>query len=115
MIREDIPDLLKERRKELRLTLEEAGKRLGVSKTTYRDYENGTLLVSNMKFEKIIALSTFLKMTPNDLFGLNRNILFEFNKHQFKNVTFYILNNCVNDLTEDEKKYLIKSIKLICK
>ena len=34
MIRKDINELLKNRRKELNLTLEEAAKLLGVSKTT---------------------------------------------------------------------------------
>ena len=70
MIRKDIPELLKNRRKELNLTLEEAGKLLGVSKTTYRDYENGVLLVDNMKIKKLIPLSLFLDIYPNDLFDL---------------------------------------------
>ena len=116
MIRKDITELLKKRRKELNLTLEEAGKRLGVSKTTYRDYENGVLLVDNMKIEKLIPLSLFLNIYPNDLFDLiTYDGYSKFNKYQFKAImTTAILYN-VTDFSEEEKSYLIKSIELICK
>ncbi len=116
MIRKDITELLKNRRKELDLTLEEAAKMLGVSKTTYRDYENGVLLVKNMKIEKIIPLSLFLDIYPNELFDL---VTYEgyckFNKYQFKELMIASINYNVSDFTEDEKQYLIKSIELICK
>ena len=116
MIRNDIPELLKKRRKELNLTLEEAGKRLGVSKVTYRDYENGTLLISNMKIEKLIPLSLFLNIYPNDLFDLMTYEGYsKFNKYQFKDLMITAILNTVTDFTEDEKQYLIKSIELICK
>ena len=116
MIRNDIPNLLKKRREELGLTLEEASKRLGVSKTTYRDYENGVLLVENMKIEKLIPLSLFLNIYPNELFDL---VTYEgyskFNKYQFKELMITAILYTVTDFTEDEKNYLIKSIELICK
>lgn len=115
MIRKDIPDLLKKRRNELNLTLEEAGKRLGVSKTTYRDYENGVLKINNMKMEKIISLSIYLDMLPNNLFNFGITTEFiQFNKYQFKEYMSNALRYCVNDLSEEEKNYLIKSIELIC-
>ena len=116
MIRKDIATLLKNRRKELNLTLEDAGKILGVSKTTYRDYENGVLLVDNMKIEKIIPLSLFLNIYPNELFDL---VTYEgyskFNKYQFKELMITAIKFTVTDFTEDERQYLIKSIELICK
>lgn len=116
MIRQDIPDLLKKRRKELDLTLEEAAKRLGVSKTTYRDYENRVLLVNNMKIDKLIPLSLYLGMLPNNLFDLGTtNEFIKFNKYQFKEIMIRLLDVSVNDLTKDEKDYLKKSIELICK
>ena len=116
MIRKDITELLKNRRKELNLTLEEAGKLLGVSKTTYRDYENGVLLVDNMKIEKLIPLSLFLNIYPNDLFDLMTYEGYtKFNKYQFKEIMITAILNTVTDFTEDEKNYLIKSIELICK
>lgn len=116
MIRNDITTLLKKRRKELNLTLEEAGKRLGVSKTTYRDYENGVLLVNNMKIDKLIPLSLFLDMLPNELFDLEKNNDFvKYNKYQFKELMIKAIKYAVDDLNEEEKKYLIKSLELICK
>ncbi len=116
MIRKDIAILLKNRRKELNLTLEEAAKRIGVSKTTYRDYENGVLLVNNMKIEKLIPLSLYLDMLPNDLFDLKiLNEYSKLNKYQFKELMTKVILYTVTDLNEEEKNYLIKSIELICK
>lgn len=116
MIRKDIATLLKNRRNELNLTLDEAAKRLGVSKTTYRDYENGVLLINNMKIDKLIPLSLYLDMLPNDLFEIeNVSEFVTFNKYQFKELMTKTILYTVKDLTEEEKKYLIKSLELICK
>ena len=116
MIRKDVPDLLKARRKNLNLTLEEAAKILGVSKTTYRDYENGVLLIGNMKIEKLVPLSLFLNIYPNELFDLATYEGYsKFNKYQFKELMITAIKYNVPDFTEDEKQYLIKSIELICK
>lgn len=116
MIRKDIPLLLKNRRKELNLTLEEAGKILGVSKTTYRDYENGVLLVKNMKLEKLVPLSLYLDMLPNNLFDFNiPTEHVELNREQFKAFMTKAIIYTAKDLSEEEKNYLIKSVELICK
>ena len=116
MIRKDISTLLKNRRKELNLSLEEAAKRIGVSKTTYRDYENGVLLVDNMKIEKLIPLALYLDVYPNNLFELDVSSEYAtFTKFQFKELMTKAINNIVEDLTEEEKNYLIKSLELICK
>lgn len=116
MIRKDIATLLKNRRKELNLSLEEAGKRIGISKTTYRDYENGVLLVDNMKIEKLVPLALYLDIYPNNLFEIGfTSDSTTFTKFQFKELMTKAINNVVEDLTEDEKQYLIKSFELICK
>lgn len=116
MIRKDIPILLKNRRKELSLTLEEAGKRLGVSKVTYRDYENGVLLVKNIKIEKLMHLCIYLDMLPNELFDIECASEFvTLNKCQLKELMTKVILYTVKDLTEEEKNYLIKSLELICK
>ena len=105
MIRNDIPNLLKQKRIEKGLTLEEASKILGVSKTTYRDYENGVLLVDNMKIEKLIPLSLFLNIYPNDLFDLiSYDGYSKFNKYQFKELMITAILYTVTDFTEEEKK-----------
>lgn len=116
MIRNDIPLLLKKKREEKGLTLEQAGKLLGVSKVTYRDYENGFLLIKNMKIDKLIPLAFFLDLLPNQIFNIDSpNFNYNLNKSQFKEFAITLLKNNVIDLNDDDKKYLIKSIELICK
>ena len=50
---------LKERRKELNLTLEDVGNYVGVGKSTVRKWENGD--IANMKRDKIVSLAKILK------------------------------------------------------
>ena len=115
MLREDLPLLLKKKRKEKGLTLEQAGKLLGVSKVTYRDYENEVLLIKNMKIEKLIPLAFFLDMLPNQIFNIDTsNFKYEINKTQYKEFATTLLRNNVIDLSDEDKQYLIKSIELIC-
>lgn len=115
MLRTDIPLLLRNKRLEKGLTLEQAGKLLGVSKTTYRDYENEVLLIENIKIEKLIPLAFFLDLLPNQLFNINSpNFKYNLNKSQFKEFVTTLLKNNVNDLNDEDKQYLIKSIELIC-
>lgn len=61
----DIGKIIKDRRLELGLTLEEIGKSVGVSKSTVQKWENG--YISNMKRDKISALSKILDISPVSL------------------------------------------------
>ncbi len=54
--------MIKQRRAELGLTLEEIGNAVGVSKSTVKKWEDG--FISNMKRDKIALLSKALKMNP---------------------------------------------------
>ena len=63
----DIGKLLKEKRKEKKLTLEEAGKLIGVSKVTYRDYELNN--IKSARMDKLGAIAKFLEMSPEQLFN----------------------------------------------
>ena len=115
MIRDDIPLLLKKKRKEKGLTLERAGNLLGVSKVTYRDYENGVLQIKNMKIDKLIPLAFFLDLLPNQLFNIDTpNFKYNLNKSQYKEFATTLLKNNVIDIDDEDKQYLIKSIELIC-
>lgn len=58
----DIGKLISERRKALGLTLEDIGKVVGVSKSTVQKWEKG--YISNMKRDKIAALSKILDISP---------------------------------------------------
>ncbi len=58
----DIGKLIHQRRKELNLTLEEVGHAVGVVKSTVKKWEDG--YIANMRRDKIVALSTILKIDP---------------------------------------------------
>lgn len=57
-----IGNIIKDRRLELNLTLEEVGNAVGVSKSTVQKWENG--FISNMKRDKISALAKVLNINP---------------------------------------------------
>jgi len=58
----EIGNLIKERRLELKLTLEEVGEAVGVGKSTVRKWETG--LIKNMKRDKIALLAKSLDISP---------------------------------------------------
>lgn len=58
----DIGKMIKQRRQELGLTLEDIGKAVGVGKSTVRKWECGQ--IENMKRDKISALAAILQLSP---------------------------------------------------
>ena len=50
------------KRKQLNLTLENVGNAVGVSKSTVKKWEDGS--ISNMKRDKIVALAKVLQISP---------------------------------------------------
>lgn len=58
----NIGDIMRVRRQELGLTLEEVGDYVGVGKSTVRKWEHGD--IENMKRDKIALLSRILKLSP---------------------------------------------------
>lgn len=54
-----------QRRKALGLTLEDIGKKVGVSKSTVKKWESG--YIKNMKRDKIALLATVLDVSPLDI------------------------------------------------
>ena len=58
-------DLVKTKRLELGLTLEEVGEAVGVGKSTVRKWETG--MIANMKRDKIALLAKTLRLNPADL------------------------------------------------
>ena len=61
----DIGKLINKRRTELKLTLEEVGNAVGVSKSTVKKWEDG--FISNMRRDKISELARILKLNPVSL------------------------------------------------
>ncbi len=64
----DIGTLIKNRRQQLGLTLEQVGDRCGVGKSTVRKWEQG--MIRNMGRDKISMLAKVLRMDPVDLIDL---------------------------------------------
>ena len=62
---------LKERRKELGLTLEQVGEIVGVGKSTVRKWETGD--IENMKRDKIAKLAKALKVSPAFVMGFDED------------------------------------------
>lgn len=62
-------ELIKTRRKELDITLEEIGDYVGVSKTTVQRWESGN--ISNMRRDRIKKLSEILKIDADELLGID--------------------------------------------
>lgn len=60
--------LIKTRRKELGITLEEIGNYVGVSKTTVMRWENGD--ISNMRSDKIKKLCEILQLVPENFLSM---------------------------------------------
>ena len=64
-----INSLLKQRRKELGLTMKEVAKAVGVSEPTVSRWESGN--IANMGREKINALSKDLQLSPTEIMGID--------------------------------------------
>ena len=62
-----IGEVIKIRRMELGLTLEEVGQRVGVGKSTVRKWETG--MIENMRRDKIAKLAEVLDLSPELLVG----------------------------------------------
>ena len=63
----EIGEIIKQRRLELKLTLEDVGNAVGVGKSTVKKWEDG--YIANMKRDKIAALSNILQLNPIILMG----------------------------------------------
>ena len=63
----EIGKLLKQRRLQLKLTLEEVGNAVGVGKSTVKKWEDG--YIANMKRDKIASLASVLQISPALIMG----------------------------------------------
>ena len=63
----DIKIFLKQRRKELRLTMKDVADKVGVSESTISRWESGA--ISNMTRTNISALATALQISPSVIMG----------------------------------------------
>lgn len=63
----DIKNIIKNRRKELGLTMKEVAKAVGVSEATVSRWESGD--IGDMKRSRIAALAKVLRISPNVIMG----------------------------------------------
>lgn len=88
----DIGELIRERRLELNLTLEDVGNAVGVSKSTVKKWEDG--FISNMRRDKIASLAKVLRINPVSLINgelvlKNQNNDFFLSEHEKQLVIAY--------------------------
>lgn len=68
----EIGKLLKKRRQELNLTLEDVGNAVGVGKSTVKKWEDG--YIANMKRDKIASIAKVLQLSPAVIMGLEDDV-----------------------------------------
>lgn len=89
----EVKDIIKNRRLELDLTLEQIAQRVGVSKPTVMRWENGD--IENMRADKIAKLAKALNTTPVYLMGWTD-----------EKEIMDLGNNAKDDLTSKEQELL---------
>ncbi|EFE47660.1 hypothetical protein HMPREF0863_00300 [Erysipelotrichaceae bacterium 5_2_54FAA] len=86
----EFKDLVKSRRVQLGLTMEQVGRKVGVSKATVQRWESGE--ICNVRRDKIAKLANALQTTPAYLMGWDENEISYFSK----NFEFLMRQNMVN-------------------
>lgn len=95
----NVGNLIRNKRKELNLTLEDLGNLVGVGKSTVRKWENG--MIENMGRDKIALLSKALNISPLTLLDLDEDI-YKSSNIDFTRVPLYEAICCGNGGFVDE-------------
>lgn len=103
-----IKDILKDRRLELQLTLEDVAKRVGVSPATISRWESGD--IANMRRDRIAALAEALQISPAVIMGWDVDTPIPPGAHrpQFKKVPmlgYAAAGQPLEDLNQDTPYY----------
>ena len=104
---------IRAQRKLKKMTQEQLGKSIGVSKMTISKYERN--IVDNMGREKVIALSKILDIPIVDfLESSDENKNFEqVTPKEFVNEVKSLLEK-TTDLSEQQKQYLLNTLDIVC-
>lgn len=107
-----IKDILKDRRLELQLTLEDVAKRVGVSPATISRWESGD--IANMRRDRIAALAEALQISPAVIMGWDVDTPIPPGTHrpQFKKVPmlgYAAAGQPLEDLNQDTPYYDIEN------
>lgn len=108
----DIKDILKDRRLELQLTLEDVAKRVGVSPATISRWESGD--IANMRRDRIAALAEALQISPAVIMGWDVDTPIPPGTHrpQFKKVPmlgYAAAGQPLEDLNQDTPYYDVEN------
>lgn len=111
----NLGQFIKERRKEIGLTLEQLGKKVGVSKMTISRWESGE--IKNMKSDKLEKLANALGIPVIALFdgwdeNGNKIESEQVTPQEFKQEVTSLLNKTIN-LSEQQKQYLLNTLDLL--
>lgn len=107
----EFKDLIKKRRLDLGLTMEELGKKIGVSKATIQRYESGE--IKNVRRDKIAKLANALDTTPAYLMGWE-DVIADEDKEVVNH--FLSLGDKLSDGVEDmtQKELAVKCLLNTC-
>ena len=107
----DISKKLKDRRKELNLTMLQVAQKTGVSEATISRWESGD--IANMRRDKIVSLASALQVSPSFIMGWedNKSRTEEASLDEQLSKEEFALFGEVHDLTEEEKKRVLDFIK----
>lgn len=113
----NLSELIKQKRKENGLTLEQLGKRVGVSKMTVLRWESGE--IKNIRTDKIEKLASALGIPVVALFeGFNKNNNTKKNIQQVTPDEFFdeVVNilNKTDGLSDQQKKHILNTLDFIC-
>lgn len=113
----NIGDFIKQKRLENNLTLEQLGKRVGVSKMTVLRWESGE--IKNIKSDKIEKLANALGIPVIALFegfdenGNAKNNVEQVTPEELANEVRNLLFK-TNSLSEQQKQHLLHTLEFIC-
>lgn len=105
-----LKNIIKDRRLELGLTLEQVGNAVGVNRSTVQRWESGG--IGNLKQDKILALANILRVSPSYLLGMT-------DEKEPKEAEVKVIQQTshlavdISDLTEDEQRSVIQYIAFI--
>ena len=104
--------LIKQKRKEKKLTLQEVADKLEVSKATVSKWENNQ--IKNLKRSKLIALSNLLDLSPAELIdGIDYEVEQTITIQGFQTQINHLLYQ-TNGLNDSEKSLIKNYVSLIC-
>ena len=104
----DIKDILKNRRIEKQLTLDDVGRLVGVSGATISRWESGD--IANMKRDKIVKLAKALNISPAIIMGWNETDLPNV-KNDNLDPDIRRIQRAREKMTEQEKNNMMKILE----